>query len=237
MVKKEIKRPDGRKPDEVRKLSYEVGVIKNADGSAKFQIGDTHAIAAVYGPRELYPKFLQNPTKAMLRCKYDLMSFSVSERKRPAPSRRDIELGLILQYALSPMVCLEDYPRMVIDLFVEIPQADAGTRCAGICAASLALADAGIHMKGLAGSVSAGAIGDLVVLDLTKEEEDWEAGATDIPITYVPKMNLITSLQLDGEITISNFKKALKMAIKKCKEITNDQAKVLKSKYAEVKNK
>ncbi len=231
MAGKKIKRPDGRKPDEIREISYELGVIKNADGSAKFKIGNTEAIAAVYGPRELHPRFLQDPNKGMLRCKYNLMSFSVSERKRPAPTRRDTELSLVIANALSQCVFLEKYPKLVIDVFVEVPQADAGTRCAGICAASLALADAGIEMKELAGSISAGAIGDLIVLDLTKEEEDWPKGATDIPITYLPRQKLITGLQLDGDISFADFKKALKMAMEKCKDLVKKQEEVLKARY------
>ena len=57
------KRNDGRKFEETRKIEAEVGVIKNADGSARIKIGHTEAIATVYGPRNLHPRFLQNPEK------------------------------------------------------------------------------------------------------------------------------------------------------------------------------
>ncbi|HLE06679.1 MAG TPA: exosome complex exonuclease Rrp41 [Candidatus Nanoarchaeia archaeon] len=224
-------RPDGRKVDEMREAKIELGVIPNANGSAKFTMGKTVAIAAVYGPRELHPRRNQIADKGLLRCNYDLMSFSVSERKRPGPSRRDKELSLVIANALSSLVFLDKFPKQVIDVFVEIPQADAGTRCAGICAASLALADAGIPMRGLTGSVSAGALGETVVIDLDKEEEDWEAGATDMPVTYCPKTNLITSLQLDGEISKKNFFNALELAIGKAKELTDMQEKALKENY------
>jgi len=50
---KTFKRPDGRKVDEIRTMSAKVGVVPNADGSAMFQFGDTIAIAAVYGPKEM----------------------------------------------------------------------------------------------------------------------------------------------------------------------------------------
>ena len=53
---KEFKRPDGRKSDEIRKMTAKVGVIPNADGSAMFSFGDTIAIAAVYGPRKMHPQ-------------------------------------------------------------------------------------------------------------------------------------------------------------------------------------
>ena len=89
------KRFDGRKFDELREIEAKVGVIKSADGSAMFRMGKTIAIAAVRGPRNLHPRFMQNPEKGILRCNYDLMSFSVTERKRPGPSRRSQEVSLV----------------------------------------------------------------------------------------------------------------------------------------------
>jgi exosome complex component RRP41 len=159
------------------------------------------------------------------------MSFSVDDRKRPGPSRRDKELSLVSGNALSSTVFLDKYPTQVIDVFIQIPQADAGTRCAGICAASIALADAGIPMKGLSGSISAGAIGETVVLDLTKEEEDWTEGATDLPVTYCPKTGLITHLQLDGEISKKKLFEAIDLGVKSCSDIVKMQEELLKEKY------
>lgn len=231
MTKEKSIRPDGRAVNEHRKVEMELGVVPNANGSAKFKIGDTVAIAAVYGPRELHPRKMRIAEKGLLRCNYDLMSFSVSERKRPGPSRRDKELGLVTSNALSSVVMLEKFPKQVIDVFIEIPQADAGTRCAGICAASLALAQAGIPMRGIAASISAGAIGETVVIDLTKEEEDWEEGATDMPLTYCPKTEQVTALQMDGEISKKNFFKALEMGVDSINELTKKLEKALKEKY------
>jgi len=231
MAKSKNVRPDGRKIDEARKISMELGVVPNANGSAKFKIGDTIAIAGVYGPRELHPRRLRLADRGLLRCNYDLMSFSVTDRKRPGPGRRDKELSLVSSNSLTSSVFLDRFETQVIDVFIQIPQADAGTRCAGICAASLALADAGIPMKGLSGSISVGAIGETVVVDLTKEEEDWAEGATDVPLTYCPKTNLITHLQLDGEITMNNLFKAIDLGVKSATEIAEMQEKVLKEKY------
>ena len=60
------KRFDGRKFDELREVEAKVGVIKSADGSAMFRMGKTIAIAAVRGPRNLHPRFMQNPEKGIL---------------------------------------------------------------------------------------------------------------------------------------------------------------------------
>ena len=87
------KRLDGRKFDELREMDAAVGVVKRADGSAMFRIGKTIAIASVYGPKEVKPFFLQNPEEGVLKCTYDMISFSVTDRKRPGPTRRSIEIS------------------------------------------------------------------------------------------------------------------------------------------------
>src|SRR3989338_2286703 len=91
------KRFDGRKVDELRPMEAKAGVIANADGSAYFKSGNTIAYAAVYGPREMFPKFKQNPKTGILRCFYSMMPFSGSgERIRPGTSRRSQEIALVM---------------------------------------------------------------------------------------------------------------------------------------------
>lgn len=224
-------RSDGRRPDELRPIEMKVGVIKRADGSAVCKIGKTIAYAAVYGPRELHPKFLQNPERGILRCNYNMMSFSGSgERVRPGPSRRSRELGLVIEKALTPVLNLERYPNAVIDVFIELLQTDSGTRCAGICAAAVALVDAGIPMSDMVAAVSVGKVNGKIVLDLTKEEED-EEGAVDIPLAVLPRKNEISLLQLDGLIAKDELKEALAMGMEGCKRIYELQKKVLKERY------
>ena len=225
------KRVDNRKFDEPRKMEAKVGVIDRADGSAMFKIGDTIAVAAVYGPKELYPRFLQDSEKGVLKCIYDMLSFSVPERKRPGPNRRSVEISLVTEKALLPSLDLKNYANTVINVFIEIIQANAGTRCAGICAASLALADAGLPMKGLVSAISVGKVGDKVVVDLNKEEEDYDGGSTDIPIAMLLPDEKITLLQLDGNIKKEEFLKALEYGKKICSEIYKIQVKALKDKY------
>ncbi|MCP3685886.1 MAG: exosome complex exonuclease Rrp41 [bacterium] len=228
------KREDGRKFDETRKITAEVGVIKNADGSAMFQIGNTQAYAAVYGPRNLFPKFMQNPTKGILRVKYNMMPFSGSgDRVRPGTSRRSKEIAMVTANALTSVVNLDDFPNAVVDVFIELPQTDAGTRCAGICAASMALADAGISMKDLVSSVSVGKVDDKVVVDLSYAEEAYEDGdVADIPIATTPRTGEVVLLQMDGIVTKEEIKKALDAGKKACAQIADIQKKALKEKFS-----
>ncbi len=227
------KRQD-RKEDELRPMEAEVGVVKNALGSAKFKIGKTIAIAAVYGPRELHPRFLQNPQKGILRCNYNMMAFSGSgNRVRPGPNRRSKEIALVTTKALEPALDLTEFPKTVVDVFIELIQTDAGTRCAGICAASMALADAGLNMKDLVCAVSGGTVGDVPVVDLDYDEESYEGGAVDMPVAMMPRNGEITLMQLDGVIDKQKLHEALKLAKKGCQDIYKVQKEALKAKYKE----
>ena len=231
---KEFKRADGRKTTELRPVKAKVGIVPNADGSAMFSSGDTIAIAAVYGPKKMHPQHQQNPEKGTLRCTYSMISFSVSDRIKPGPSRRSMEISKITEWALEPALMLEEYPNMVVDVHINIIQADAGTRCAGINAAAMALAHAGIPMKSMVSSVSVGKLDKQLVVDINKDEEDWEEGegATDIPITMTHE-GKITHLQLDGKITSKELKEAIELARKATKEIYEVQKKALKESLKE----
>lgn len=233
---KEFKRSDGRKPDEIRVMEAKVGVVPNADGSALFSFGDTIAIAAVYGPKKMHPQHQQDPEKGTLRCKYGMLSFSVSERIRPGPNRRSTEISKITEWALEPVLMIKKYPNMVIDVHINILQANASTRCAGINAAALALAHAGIPMKDIVSSISIGKMDKQLVVDLNKDEEDWEEGegSTDIPITMTSGGE-ITHIQLDGRITSKELKEVIELARKVMKEIYDVQKKALKDSIRGIK--
>lgn len=235
---------DGRKADEIRPMKAEVGVVKNALGSAKFQMGKTTAIAGVYGPKVLHPRRLTQSGRAVIKTYYDMMTFSVPDRTRPGPDRRDKELSLKIKEAFAPAVMREEFPKTGIYLYTYILQADAGTRCVAINAASLALAQAGIPMKGLVAAVAPGMVGEKIVLDLDKEEEDYGHGtgptkwygkghATDVPIAYVPTTKEISLLQLDGEVSEKQLKEIVNMGVKGCEKVHKVQVKALKDYYHE----
>ncbi|HLC70432.1 MAG TPA: exosome complex exonuclease Rrp41 [Candidatus Nanoarchaeia archaeon] len=226
------KRLDGRSIDELRPMEAKAGVIPNAAGSAYFKIGKTTCYAAVYGPRELFPKFLQNPKKGVLRCHYGMMPFSGSgERIRPGNNRRAQEISMVMTNALEPVIDLTAFPNAVVDVYVDLPQTDAGTRCAAISAASIALADAGIPMKDMVSSVAVGQVGGLVVADLMYDEEAYEGIVSDIPVAIMHNTKEITLLQMDGEISKQDLMKALELAQKATDKVYELQQKALKAKY------
>ncbi|RLG84712.1 MAG: exosome complex exonuclease Rrp41 [Thermoprotei archaeon] len=226
-------RHDGRRPDELRPIKMEIGILKNADGSALVEFGKTKVIAAVYGPREPHPKHLALPSRAILRVRYHMAPFSTHERKSPAPSRREIELSKVIREGLESAIISETFPRASIDVFIEVLNAHGGTRTAGITAASLALADAGIPMKDLVAGVAVGKVDGVLVLDIDEVEDMY--GEADMPMAAMPSLGVVTLLQLNGVLSREEFSKALELGWKGIMEIYKMQKEVLKKKYLEIK--
>jgi len=226
-------RHDGRRPDELRPIKMEIGILKNADGSALVEFGKTKVIAAVYGPREPHPKHLALPSRAILRVRYHMAPFSTHERKSPAPSRREIELSKVIREGLESAIISETFPRASIDVFIEVLNAHGGTRTAGITAASLALADAGIPMRDLVAGVAVGKVDGVLVLDIDEVEDMY--GEADMPMAAMPSLGVVTLLQLNGVLSREEFSKALELGWKGIMEIYRMQKEVLKKKYLEIK--
>ncbi|MDG6220120.1 MAG: exosome complex exonuclease Rrp41 [Candidatus Thermoplasmatota archaeon] len=222
-------RIDGRKYDEIRPITIEAGVLKRADGSAYLEWGDNKVLAAVYGPREVMPKHRQKTDRAIVQYYYSMAPFSVSDRKRPGPDRRSTEISKISAEALENAIFLDQFPRATIDVFVTVLQASAGTRCAALTAASVAVADAGVPMRDMVASCAAGKVEGHVVLDLVKEEDNF--GDSDVPLAILPKTGEVVLMQMDGHMTYDEMEKAIDMATNACHKISAIQKEALKRRY------
>ena len=118
---------------------------------------------------------------------------------------------------------------LAIDVFVEVLQADGGSRCAGIAAASIALADAGINMRDIVSACAAGKVDNKIVLDIN-DIEDKEGGA-DMPVAYMPHLEQVTLLQLDGILTSEQFNECVDKALSGCNMVYEIQKQALMQKY------
>ena len=103
------KRLDGRKPDELRPIKIEVGVLHRAEGSCYLEWGGNKVLAAVYGPREAIPRHTQNPLRAIVNARYNMAAFSVDDRKRPGPDRRSREISKVISEALENVILVENF--------------------------------------------------------------------------------------------------------------------------------
>ncbi|MBS3055180.1 MAG: exosome complex exonuclease Rrp41 [Candidatus Aenigmarchaeota archaeon] len=223
------KRADGRELDQMRPIEMQIGLVNRANGSALVKFGDTHAIAAAYGPRELMPRHKQEADRGIIRTRYNMAPFSVDDRKAPGSDRRSTELSKVIRLALHPVVFVQDFPKATVDVYIEILQADGSTRVTGINAASLAMAAAGVPMTDLVTACSAGKIDGKLVSDLNGIEDNF--GEADLGYAMIPSKNMVTLLQMDGALTKEELVTLLNMAKESCKKIYEMEMKVLKEKY------
>jgi exosome complex component RRP41 len=225
----------GRKVDEIRPMKIVAGFLEKADGSAYIECGKTKVVVGVHGPREVHPKHDEVNNKAIVRCTYDMASFSVDqERKRPGQDRRSIEISKVSSQALEAAIMTERFPKTAIDVFMEVIQADASTRVCAITAASVALADAGIPMKDLVAACSVGKLygengEEVVAVDMDKPEDNF--GLADCAVAYMPNFDQFTLMQMDGNLKIEELKLGLEMAKKACRQIYELQKEALKRRF------
>ncbi len=206
--------------------------LKNAEEIGTGFKGNV-AVVAVYGPREPIPRHVGDPYESIIRFRYTMAPFSVPERKRPAPGRREVEISKVCKEALQRVVFAEEFPMTVIDVFAEILAADAGTRVTALTAAGVALADAGVPMRDIPAAVAVGRAFGHIVADLTKFEED-APDAIDTPIAILPGTEEIVLLQMDGRASLKEMDEIIDLGVKKAKEISELQRRALKEKYSKV---
>ncbi|KAJ0435241.1 putative ribosomal protein S5 domain 2-type [Helianthus annuus] len=229
-------RLDGRRPMEMRQLRAELGAVSRADGSAVFEMGNTKVIAAVYGPREVQNRSQQINDKALIRCEYTMANFSTGDRMRkPKGDRRSTEISLVIRQTMEACIMTHLMPRSQIDIFVQVLQADGGTRSACINAATLALADAGIPMCDLVTSCSAGYLNSTPLLDLNYMEDS--AGGADVTVGILPKLDKVTLLQMDAKLPMDIFENVMQLATEGCKAVANYIREVLLENTKQLENR
>lgn len=114
-------RLDGRRAHELRKIVCKVGVFSQADGSAYIEMGNTKALATVYGPHEPSNKSKALHDRVLLNCQFGMATFSTGERKRkPRGDRKSTELSMIIRRTFEAAILTELYPRSQIDIFVQV---------------------------------------------------------------------------------------------------------------------
>lgn len=230
------KRLDGRMPEEPRQIKIEVGVIKNAVGSAYIEWGNNKIVAGVYGPKEALPKHVQDPERAIIKCRYQMSPFSsLEDHGRTGPNRRSIEISKVTKEVFENVVMLEKFPGAEIDLYIDVLQADGGTRAAGITAAAVAMAASGIPMTDLPFAVSVGKVGETLILDMNKIEDNYSDA--DMPIAMSPRTGEMLLLQMDGSMTAEQVKHGMEMVRKAGEEISRIQSEALRSSYQKIMEK
>jgi len=199
-------------------------------------MGNNKILAAVYGPREALPKHISDPDRAIIKCRYTMAPFSsLEEHGRPGMNRRAIEISKVTKEVFENVVLLDLFPGNEVSIFIEVLQSDGGTRAAGITCASVALAASGIPMRDMPYAVSVGKVGDTLILDMNKIEDNYSNA--DMPIAINPRMKEISLLQMDGELTPKQIHEGTEMVLKAGETISKLQREALRRPYEKVQEK
>ena len=177
MILKEHKRPDGRKIDELRHLSCEVGFLPRVHGSAIFTRGQTQVLSVVtLGTKSEEQELdgLDEQVAKRYMHQYNFPSYSVGEaRPSRGPGRREIGHGALAEKALVPVIPSEDEFPYTIRVVSEVLSSNGSTSQASICGSTLALMDAGVPIKKPVAGISTGLV-------TSKENPDEYVMLTDI---------------------------------------------------------
>ena len=206
MIYNEHRRPDGRKIDEIRPLSCEVGLLPRVHGSALFTRGQTQVLSvATLGMVSEEQTFDGIDTEDHKRYmhQYNFPSYSVGEaRPSRGPGRREIGHGALAEKALAPVIPSEEEFPYAIRVVSEVLSSNGSTSQASICASTLALMDAGVPIKRPVAGISTGLItapdgSDYVMLTDIQGIEDF-FGDMDFKVGGTEKG--ITAIQVDIKI-------------------------------------
>jgi polyribonucleotide nucleotidyltransferase len=195
---------DGRRSDEIRDISIDVGMLPRTHGSALFTRGETQAlVSATLGTRrdaqiveEYEGESLQ---KFMLH--YNFPPFSVGEvRFLRGPSRREIGHGVLAKRALMPVLPHEDDFPYTVRVVSDIMESNGSSSMASVCGGSLALFDAGVPLLSAVAGVAMGLIKAddrfVVLSDIAGQEDHYG----DMDFKVAGTRSGITALQMDIKI-------------------------------------
>ena len=201
MILKEHKRPDGRKIDELRPLSCEVGFLPRVHGSAIFTRGQTQVLSVVtLGTKSEEQELdgLDEQVAKRYMHQYNFPSYSVGEaRPSRGPGRREIGHGALAEKALVPVIPSEDEFPYTIRVVSEVLSSNGSTSQASICGSTLSLMAAGVPIKRPVAGISTGLVtnpndeNDYVMLtDIQGIEDffgdmDFKVGGTKDGITAI----------------------------------------------------
>ena len=213
MILNEHKRPDGRKIDEIRPLSCEVGVLPRTHGSAIFTRGQTQVMTiATLGmttDEQMLDGLDEEETKRYIH-QYNFPGYSVGEAKPVrGPGRREIGHGALAERALVPVIPSEEEFPYTIRVVSEVLSSNGSTSQASICGSTLALMDAGVPIKNPVAGISTGLVTDMENSDnyiMLTDIQGLEDFFGDMDFKVGGTKNGITAIQVDIKVDGLSYK-------------------------------
>jgi len=218
LVSPEGLRIDGRKTNELRKISCKKGIFVQADGSAYFEQGNTKVIASVYGPHEVVNRSKSLHDSVVINVQFSMATFSTSERKkRPKGDRKSKDVSLTLQKTFETVIMTELYPRSQIDIYVQALQSDGSCVATCVNAATLALIDAGVPLKDYLCASSSSHVQDKFLADINYLEEG--TGAARLTLAMMPRSEKVVLFEMDSRLHIEHLDDLMQIGKKTCQDI------------------
>lgn len=213
------KRVDGRKPDQIRPIEIEVGVLPRTHGSAMFKRGNTQALTVTTLGSPSLEQLIEGMTgeeSKRYMHHYYMPPFSVGEVGRLGwPSRREIGHGALAERAIEPVIPSEDKFPYAIRVVSEIMSSNGSTSMASVCGSTLSLMDAGVPITSPVAGIAMGMMSDgkkRVILTDILGLEDFNG---DMDFKAAGTKDGLTALQLDVktlDLTVDLLKEALEQA-------------------------
>ena len=198
-------RPDGRRPEEIRPVTCQVGLLPRAHGSGLFTRGQTQVLTSVTlglkSDEQLLDSLTDEESKRYIH-HYNFPPYSVGEvRPIRGPGRREIGHGALAERALLPMIPKEEEFPYTIRLVSEVLESNGSSSMASVCGSTLALMDAGVPIKQPVAGIAMG----LVMMDgkytILTDIQGLEDALGDMDFKVAGTSRGITALQMDIKIS------------------------------------
>jgi len=216
-------RADGRRPEEIRPITCEVGVLPGTHGSALFTRGQTQALAVVTlgtsaDEQRIDTIDVPQETSKSFMLHYNFPPFSTGEVKPVrGTSRREIGHGALAERAIQPLLPpYEEFP-YTIRVVSDILESNGSSSMASVCGASLALMDAGVPIRAACAGVAMGLIKEGDKVAILTDILGLEDALGDMDFKVAGTRAGVTSIQMDIKIeglTIEIMRTALEQARK-----------------------
>lgn len=204
LITEEKVRPDGRKIDEIRPLSSEVGILSRTHGSGLFTRGQTQALSictlGALGDVQILDGLGIEESKRFMH-HYNFPQFSVGETgPMRGPGRREIGHGALGERALEPVIPNEQTFPYTIRLVSEVLESNGSTSQASICASTLAMMDAGVPIKAPVAGIAMGLVKSGEHYTILTDIQGMEDHLGDMDFKVAGTEKGVTALQMDIKI-------------------------------------
>ncbi|HQE05444.1 MAG: polyribonucleotide nucleotidyltransferase [Tepidanaerobacteraceae bacterium] len=204
MITYEGIRPDGRRDDEIRPISCEVGILPRTHGSGLFTRGQTQVLTVAtlgaLGDVQILDGLGIEESKRYMH-HYNFPPYSTGEtRVIRGPGRREIGHGALAERALEPMIPPEEEFPYTIRLVSEVLSSNGSTSMASVCGSTLALMDAGVPIKAPVSGVAMGLIKQDDKITILTDIQGMEDFLGDMDFKVAGTKKGITAIQMDIKI-------------------------------------